>query len=318
VTHVLVTGGAGFVGSHLVDRLLADGLEVTVVDNLSTGEAANLTHARSHDDFNFVEHELTDPYFPDRDVDRVYHLASPASPEDYRSRPIHTMKVGAQGTLHMLGLAKSQDAKLLLASTSEVYGDPEVNPQPEEYWGSVNPIGPRGVYDEAKRFAEALTMAYHRKHGVNTRIARIFNTYGPRMRPDDGRAIPNFLRQSLSGEPITVYGDGQQTRSFCFVDDTVEGLVRLMRRGDEEPVNIGNPDERTILDLAETIRSLMDSESEITFHPLPENDPEVRRPDISRARKLLDWGPTVPLEEGLTRTLKAMKGPDGWIQESQI
>jgi dTDP-glucose 4,6-dehydratase len=315
-THSIVTGGAGFIGSHLVDRLLDEGHRVTVVDSLVTGRQGNLESARTDERFRFLDHDLNDPLHLDEDVDRIYHLASPASPDDYHNRPIHTMKVGAQGTLHMMGMAREHDARVLVTSTSEVYGDPEVNPQDEGYWGNVNPIGPRGVYDEAKRFAEALTMAYHRKHGLDTRIARIFNTYGPRMRPHDGRAIPTFLRQSLSSEPITVYGDGQQTRSFCYVDDTVEGLVRLMEEGDEEPVNLGNPDERTILDLAEIIRDIADAESEITFHPLPENDPQVRCPDIDRARMKLDWEPKTTLRKGLERMLGEVRDHPAWTKRN--
>jgi dTDP-glucose 4,6-dehydratase len=311
-THSIVTGGAGFIGSHLVDRLLYEGHRVTVVDNLVTGRQDNLESARSHERFRFLDHDLNDPLYLKEDVDRIYHLASPASPEDYHNRPIHTMKVGAQGTLHMMGMARKHDARILVTSTSEVYGDPEVNPQDESYWGNVNPIGPRGVYDEAKRFAEALTMAYHRKHGLDTRIARIFNTYGPRMRPHDGRAIPTFLRQSLSGEPITVYGDGQQTRSFCYIDDLVDGLVRLMEEGEERPVNLGNPDERTILELAEIVQELTGTSSEITFEPLPENDPQVRRPSLDRAWEVLGWKPKVGLRDGLHRMLDVVEDKPAW------
>jgi dTDP-glucose 4,6-dehydratase len=309
---VIVTGGAGFLGSHLVDSLLADGRDVVCVDNLLTGDEANLEEAREDAGFTFVDHDVTDPFYMGEDVDDVFHLASPASPDDYLNRPIHTLKVGALGTYHMLGLAKEHDARFLLASTSEVYGDPEVNPQPESYKGNVSPTGPRGVYDEGKRYAEAIAMAYHREHGVESRIARIFNTYGPRMRPEDGRAIPTFVRQALQGEPITVYGDGEQTRSFCYVDDLVAGMRALVERGDAEPVNIGRPEEITINELAERIRELVGSDSEIVHEPLPEDDPQVRRPDISRAKEVLDWEPEIPLGEGLKRTLDAVGGDPEW------
>lgn len=309
---VLVTGGAGFLGSHLVDSLLADGHDVVCVDNLLTGEEGNLEAARGHDRFTFIDHDVTEPFFLGDDVDDVYHLASPASPDDYLNRPIHTLKVGALGTYHMLGLAKEHDARFLLASTSEVYGDPEVNPQPESYKGNVSPTGPRGVYDEGKRYAEAISMAYHREHGVETRIARIFNTYGPRMRPTDGRAIPTFVRQALQGDPITVYGDGEQTRSFCYVDDLIQGMRALVERGDAHPVNIGRPEEVTINELAERIRDLVGSDSEIVHRELPEDDPQVRCPDITRARETLGWEPEVPLREGLKRTLEAVRGDPAW------
>ncbi|HEV3472499.1 MAG TPA: UDP-glucuronic acid decarboxylase family protein, partial [Actinomycetota bacterium] len=285
--HALVTGGAGFLGSHICERLLADGWTVACIDNFLTGSRANVAHLAGHEDFELVEHDITKPYRPERSVELVAHFASPASPPQYLANPIHTLKVGGLGTLHALGIAKDQRARFVLASTSEVYGDPEVNPQPETYRGSVSTVGPRGVYDEAKRYAEALTMAYHREHGVDTRIARIFNTYGPRLSPADGRAIPNFIAQALAGEPLTVYGDGSQTRSFCYVDDLVAGLMALSERGDAEPTNIGNPDEQTIVDLARLVVELTGSSSRIEHRPLPEDDPKVRRPDIARAQKLL-------------------------------
>jgi dTDP-glucose 4,6-dehydratase len=299
----LVTGGAGFLGSHLCDRLLADGLRVICVDNLDTGSLQNIQHIRNGD-FRFLQHDLTKPLFLDEDVDRVYHLASPASPIDYARLPLHTLKIGSYGTHHMLGLAKEKRARFLLASTSEVYGDPQVHPQPEDYWGHVNPIGPRGVYDEAKRYAEALTMAYHRQQGVDTCIARIHNTFGPKMRPHDGRAIPTFLRQALQDKPVTVFGDGSQTRSFCYVDDMVRGLVVLMESDVHLPVNLGNPDEMTLLDLAKTVIEVTESRSEIVFEALPTDDPHVRQPDITRAREWLGWEPDVGLREGLRRTIE--------------
>jgi dTDP-glucose 4,6-dehydratase len=299
----LVTGGAGFLGSHLCDRLLADGLRVICVDNLDTGSLQNIQHIRNGD-FRFLQHDLTKPLFLDEDVDRVYHLASPASPIDYARLPLHTLKIGSYGTHHMLGLAKEKRARFLLASTSEVYGDPQVHPQPEDYWGHVNPIGPRGVYDEAKRYAEALTMAYHRQQGVDTCIARIHNTFGPKMRPHDGRAIPTFLRQALQDKPVTVFGDGSQTRSFCYVDDMVRGLVVLMESDVHLPVNLGNPDEMTLLDLAKTVIEVTESRSEIVFEALPTDDPHVRQPDITRAREWLGWEPEVGLREGLRRTIE--------------
>lgn len=308
-TRILVTGGAGFLGSHLCQALLEKGHQVLCVDNFLTGRPENLSGVEVNPAFTFIEHDLTEPLYlekhdqgPDQ-VDEIYHLASPASPPDYLSHPIHTMKVGALGTLHMLGLAKAHDARFLLASTSEVYGDPEVNPQPETYNGNVNPVGPRGVYDEAKRFGEALTMAYYRDHGLKTRIARIFNTYGPRMRVDDGRAIPNFITQALTGEPMTVYGDGSQTRSFCHVSDLIGGLVALMERGDEQPTNLGNPHEMTILELAEVIRQRVGATSEIVHEALPTDDPQVRRPDITRAKERLDWRPEVPFDTGIRATI---------------
>jgi dTDP-glucose 4,6-dehydratase len=301
----LVTGGAGFLGSHLCDYLLAEGHRVVCVDNLDTGSLQNIEHIRS-DRFEFVNQDLTEPCFVDEPVDLVFHLASPASPIDYLRLPLHTLKVGSYGTHHMLGLAKLKRARFLLASTSEVYGDPQVHPQPETYWGHVNPIGPRGVYDEAKRYAEALTMAYHRQQGVDTCVARIFNTYGPRMRPHDGRAIPTFLRQALENKPLTVFGDGSQTRSFCFVDDLIRGLYLLATSGEHLPVNLGNPAEMSLLELAETVVRVTGSESEIVFEALPVDDPHVRQPDITRASQVLGWEPQVKLEDGLRRTIESL------------
>jgi dTDP-glucose 4,6-dehydratase len=301
----LVTGGAGFLGSHLCDRLLADGHRVICVDNLDTGTLENIEHIREPE-FVFLQHDLIDHLEVTEPLDYVFHLASPASPIDYLRLPLHTLKVGSYGTHNALGLAKRHRAKFLLASTSEVYGDPKEHPQPETYWGHVNPIGPRGVYDEAKRYAEALTMAYHRQQGVDTRIVRIFNTYGPRMRPHDGRAIPTFLRQALEHKPLTVFGEGEQTRSFCFVSDLIEGFLRLIESDRHEPVNIGNPGEFTILELAEVIIRVTGSRSEIVYEALPQDDPTVRRPDITLARELLGWEPTVELEEGLRLTLAGM------------
>jgi dTDP-glucose 4,6-dehydratase len=298
----IVTGGAGFLGSHLCDILLERGHEIICIDNLVTGNTRNIEHIDS-DKFTYLKHDITKPiYFGDR-IDYIFHLASPASPIDYLDLPIQTMKVGALGTYNMLGLAKEQGARFLLASTSEVYGDPQVNPQPESYWGNVNPIGPRGVYDEAKRYAEAITMAYHRYHRVDTRIVRIFNTYGPRMRIDDGRVVPNFIRQALRGEDLAVYGDGKQTRSFCYVSDEVEGIYRLMMSDYDLPVNIGNPDEHTILEFAEKVLKIIESDSHIVFKELPVDDPKVRRPDISRAKDVLGWEPVVGLEEGIKDTV---------------
>jgi dTDP-glucose 4,6-dehydratase len=299
----LVTGGAGFLGSHLCDLLLARGNRVICVDNLETGSLANIEHIRDPALFQHLNVDIIDPYHVDEPVDFVYHLASPASPIDYLRLPLHTLKVGSYGTHHTLGLAKAKRARFLLASTSEVYGDPQVHPQVESYWGHVNPIGPRGVYDEAKRYAEALTMAYHRQQGVDTAIVRIFNTYGARMRPHDGRAIPTFLRQALTDRPVTVFGDGSQTRSFCYVADLIRGLVALAESGCHDPVNIGNPDEFTLLELAETVREVTGSRSEILFEALPVDDPKQRRPDISLARELLGWSPEVALREGLQRTI---------------
>ncbi len=301
----LVSGGAGFLGSHLCDFLLAEGHRVICVDNLDTGSLQNVEHIQNGADFLFVNHDLTEPFHLDEPIDFVFHLASPASPVDYLRLPLHTMKVGSYGTHNMLGLAKFKRARFLLASTSEVYGDPQVHPQPETYWGHVNPIGPRGVYDEAKRYAEALTMAYHRQQGVDTCIARIFNTYGPRMRPHDGRAIPTFLRQALDGKPVTVFGDGSQTRSFCYVDDLMRGFYLLAGSGEHLPVNLGNPEEMTLLELAETVIRVTGSASEIVFEALPVDDPQVRQPDITRARQVLGWEPEVALEDGLRRTLGA-------------
>jgi dTDP-glucose 4,6-dehydratase len=302
-----VTGGGGFLGSHLCDFLLARGHRVLCIDNLDTGSLQNIEHIEDRENFAFINHDLTEPLFLEEPVDVVFHLASPASPIDYLRLPLHTLKVGSYGTHHMLGVAKFKRARFLLASTSEVYGDPRVHPQPETYWGHVNPIGPRGVYDEAKRYAEALTMAYHRQQGVDTSIARIFNTYGPRMRPHDGRAIPTFLRQALEHKPLTVFGDGSQTRSFCYVDDLVRGLYALAESGEHLPVNLGNPNEMSLLELAETVIRVTGSESEILFEALPVDDPQVRQPDITRARQILGWEPEVPLEDGLRRTIDWMR-----------
>jgi dTDP-glucose 4,6-dehydratase len=301
----VVTGGAGFLGSHLCDRLLADGHRVICVDNLDTGSLANIAHIRVPE-FCFVQHNMIEHLEIAEPVDRVFHLASPASPIDYLRLPLHTLKVGAYGTHNALGLAKRHRARFLLASTSEVYGDPQIHPQLESYWGHVNPIGPRGVYDEAKRYAEALTMAYHRQQGVDTCIVRIFNTYGPRMRPHDGRAIPTFLRQALADKPVTVFGEGSQTRSFCFVSDLIDGLVRLMGSDYHLPVNIGNPEEYTILELARAVLEATNSSSQIVFESLPVDDPLVRQPDISLARSLLGWEPAVGLAEGMALTLVSL------------
>jgi len=304
---IVITGGAGFLGSHLCDYLLNMGNEVLCLDNLSTGSVDNIAHLLGQERFHFYKHDVTEYIFLGEPVDAVLHFASPASPRDYLELPIQTLKVGALGTHKAIGLAKHKKARFLMASTSETYGDPLVNPQPETYWGNVNPIGLRGVYDEAKRFAEALVMAYHRYHGVDARIARIFNTYGPRMRPHDGRVVSNFIVQALNGERLTVYGTGDQTRSFCYVADEIDGLVRLLLAPDSEaihfPVNIGNPHERTVREIAETVIALTGSSSKIAFEPLPEDDPKVRRPDITRARNLLDWNPGISLEEGLARTI---------------
>jgi dTDP-glucose 4,6-dehydratase len=303
----LVTGGAGFLGSHLCEALLVKGHRVICLDNLETGSLANIEHLRD-DGFSFSNHDVSHPIRVDEPLDFVYHLAALASPIDYMRLPLHSLKTGSYGTHHALGLAKWKRARFLLASTSEVYGDPEVHPQPETYWGHVNPIGPRGVYDEAKRYAEALTMAYHRQQGVDTAIVRIFNTYGGRMRPNDGRAIPNFIDQALAGKPLTVYGDGSQTRSFCYVDDLIRGIILLAESGEHMPVNIGNPGEYTILELAEAVLAATGSSSQIVFEALPIDDPQVRQPDITRARQLLGWEPEVPLEEGLRRTLTSIQG----------
>jgi len=299
----VITGGAGFIGSHLCERFLAEKHEVVCVDNLITGSLLNIEPLRGNDRFTFLRHDISHPLEIDGPVDNVLHFASPASPVDYLRHPIQTLKVGSLGTHNTVGMAKLKQASFLLASTSEVYGDPDQHPQREEYWGNVNPIGVRGVYDEAKRFAEAMTMAYHRYHGVNTHIVRIFNTYGPRMRLDDGRVVPNFMGQALRGEPVTIYGDGSQTRSFCYVDDLVEGIARLLRADFHEPVNLGNPNELSILDFAREILELSGSKSALVHKPLPQDDPRVRRPNIGRARSLLDWEPKVDRHEGLRRTL---------------
>jgi dTDP-glucose 4,6-dehydratase len=309
---VLITGGAGFLGSHLCDHFLSKGHEVIAMDNLLTGSSANIEHLAGHDRFHFIKHDVTNYIFVEGHLDAVLHLASPASPIDYLELPIPTLKVGALGTHKTLGLAKEKNACFLLASTSEVYGDPLIHPQTEEYWGNVNPIGPRGVYDEAKRFAEAITMAYHRYHGVDTRIVRIFNTFGPRMRLNDGRVVPSFIAQALRGQPLTVYGDGSQTRSFCYVSDTVEGIYRLLMSDETDPVNIGNPSEMTILQFAHRIIELTGSSSRIA-HVQPEDmrikdDPKVRQPDIGKARRVLGWEPRVSLEDGLQKTIE-------WFEE---
>jgi dTDP-glucose 4,6-dehydratase len=301
----LVTGGAGFLGSHLCEALLGKGHRVICLDNLETGSLANIAHLRD-DAFVFLHHDVSEPIVVDEPLDFVYHLAALASPIDYLRLPLHSLKTGSYGTHHALGLAKWKRARFLLASTSEVYGDPEMHPQPETYWGNVNPIGPRGVYDEAKRYAEALTMAYHRQQGVDTAIVRIFNTYGPRMRPNDGRAIPNFLSQALAEKPLTVYGEGSQTRSFCYVDDLIRGLILLVESGEHLPVNLGNPGEYTILQLAEAVLAATGSTSQILYEALPVDDPQVRQPDITRARQILGWEPEVPLDEGLRRTLASL------------
>jgi len=303
VSTAVVSGGAGFLGSHLCDFLLGKGHRVICIDNLDTGSLQNIEHLKNGEDFLFENHDVTEPFFLAERIDYVFHLASPASPIDYLRLPLHTLKVGSYGTHNMLGLAKFKRARFLIASTSEVYGDPQVHPQPETYWGHVNPIGPRGVYDEAKRYAEALVMAYHRQQGVDTCIARIFNTYGPRMRPHDGRAIPTFIRQALENKPLTVFGDGSQTRSFCYVDDLIRGLYALATSGEHLPVNIGNPTEMTLLELAEGVVRVTGSKSEIVFEALPVDDPQVRQPDITRARQVLGWEPEIELDEGLKRLL---------------
>ena len=300
----LVTGGAGFLGSHLCDELLARGNRVVCVDNFETGSLANIAHIRDPEQFVHVGADIIEPYFVEEPVDFVYHLASPASPIDYLRLPLHTLKVGSYGTHHTLGLAKAKRARFLLASTSEVYGDPQEHPQSESYWGHVNPIGPRGVYDEAKRYAEALTMAYHRQQGMDTAIARIFNTYGSRMRPHDGRAIPTFLRQALANRPLTVFGDGSQTRSFCYVSDLIRGLIALAESDHHDPVNLGNPDEFTLLELAEIVKQATASSSEVVHEALPIDDPRQRKPDITLAQELLGWAPEVLLPDGLARTIE--------------
>ena len=302
--HSVVTGGAGFLGSHLVDRLLERGHRVTAIDNLVTGNTDNLAHLAGRPDFKFIRQDVTEHLYLAGPVDYLWHFASPASPVDYLELPIQTLKVGSLGTHKALGLAKAKGARFLLTSTSEVYGDPLVHPQTEEYWGNVNPVGPRGCYDESKRFAEALTMAYHQQHGVQTRIVRIFNTYGPRMRLNDGRVVPAFISQALRGEPLTVFGEGRQTRSFCHVSDLLEGIIRLMFSDTHLPVNIGNPTELTVLEFAREIIRLTGSRSRLVFKPLPKDDPQQRRPDITKARKLLGWAPRVGLEEGLRETIE--------------
>jgi dTDP-glucose 4,6-dehydratase len=300
----VVTGGAGFLGSHLCEELIGRGHRVICVDNLVTSSLRNIEHIRD-ERFVFLNHDVVDPIELDEPVDFVYHFAALASPQDYLRMPLHSLKVGSYGTHNALGLAKWKRARFLISSTSEVYGDPEVHPQPETYWGNVNPIGPRGVYDEAKRYAEALTMAYHTQQGVDTAIVRIFNTYGPRMRPNDGRAVSNFVRQALAGSPLTIYGDGSQTRSFCYVDDLIRGIILLAESGEHYPVNVGNPDERTLLELAEIVKRITGSPSEIVFEELPVDDPQQRRPDITRAKQLLGWEPEIALEAGLARMLRA-------------
>jgi len=304
---VVITGGAGFIGSHLCEKYLEAGHRVTCIDNLLTGVEGNVAHLAGHQQFEFIRHDVSKPVFVEGAVDRILHFASPASPVDYLNLPIQTLKVGSLGTHNMLGVARAKKARFLLASTSEVYGDPEIHPQREDYWGHVNPIGIRGVYDEAKRFAEAMVMAYHRAHGLETRIVRIFNTYGNRMRLDDGRVLPNFMGQALRGEPLTVYGTGDQTRSFCHVSDLVEGIVKLMESDSPEPVNLGNPEEVTILQFAKEILELSGSTSQIVFKPLPQDDPRVRKPDITRAKQRLGWEPKVVRRDGLLMTLEHFK-----------
>lgn len=301
---VLITGGAGFLGSHLCDKFIGNGYDVICMDNLITGSPDNIAHLMGNARFRFIHHDVTEYMYVDGDLDAILHFASPASPLDYLRYPIQTLKVGSLGTHKALGLAKAKKARFLIASTSEVYGDPLVHPQQEEYWGNVNPVGSRGVYDEAKRFSEAITMAYHRYHGLDSRIVRIFNTYGPKMRIEDGRAIPAFMSQALLGEPITVFGDGSQTRSICYVDDLVEGIYRLLLSGENNPVNIGNPDEISMLNLAKEIIEISGSSSEIIFKSLPEDDPKVRQPDITKAKHILGWEPKVQRREGLLKTLE--------------
>ncbi len=304
---IVVTGGAGFLGSHLCDRLLSDGHSVVAVDNYITGRRSNIEHLFEHERFVFLKHDVSSHIHVDGDVDFVMHLASPASPIDFERFPIQILKVGALGTHNALGLAKAKNAGFFLASTSEVYGDPLVNPQPESYWGNVNPVGIRGVYDEAKRFGEAMTMAYYRIHELDTRIVRIFNTYGPRMRAKDGRSMPSFITQAIQGKPLTVFGEGQQTRSFCYYEDLIDGLVKLVHSGEHHPVNIGNSNEITILELAETIIRVCNSSSSIVYEPLPQDDPRLRRPDTSRANRILQWEAKIPLEEGLKKTIEYFK-----------
>ena len=311
MNRVLVTGGAGFIGSHLCQRMLAEGCEVFCADNLITGSMANVEELMGQERFTFLKLDVTNYLHVPGRLDAILHFASPASPIDYLKLPIQTLKVGALGTHKVLGLGKEKKARVLLASTSEVYGDPQVHPQDENYWGHVNPIGPRGVYDEAKRFAEAMVMAYHRHHGVDTRIARIFNTYGPRMRKGDGRVVPSFITQALAGEELTIYGDGTQTRSFCYIDDLVDGILLLLDKGEADPVNLGNDKELSILDFARVVLEVTGSSSKLRHEPLPVDDPKVRQPDISRARNLLDWEPKIPLEEGLSRTVEYFKDKGG-------
>jgi dTDP-glucose 4,6-dehydratase len=308
---VLVTGGAGFIGSHLCDRFLQEGHEVICLDNLITGNTDNIAHLAGHPKFSFIKHDVTNYIFAEGKIEAILHFASPASPVDYLQYPIQTLKVGSLGTHKALGLAKEKKAKFLLASTSEVYGNPLIHPQKEDYWGNVNPIGPRGVYDEAKRFAEAMTMAYHRYHGVDTRIARVFNTYGPRMRLNDGRVVPNFIYQALRGEDLTIYGDGFQTRSFCYIEDLVEGMIRLLLSRESEPVNLGNPQEYSIQDFAKVILQITGSRSRIVYQSLPTDDPRVRKPDISRAQAVLGWNPKVELKEGISKTIPYFQGKLG-------
>lgn len=309
--NVLITGGAGFIGSHLCEYFLSQGHSVICMDNLLTGDAENIAHLMDNEKFKFVKYDVTNFIYVKGHLDAILHFASPASPKDYLDMPIQTLKVGSLGTHKVLGLAKEKKARILLASTSEVYGDPLVHPQPESYWGNVNPTGPRGVYDEAKRFAEAITMAYHRYHGTSTCIARIFNTYGPRMRLNDGRALPAFFCQALTGEPLTVFGSGEQTRSFCYIDDMVRGIYKLLLSGENDPVNIGNPEEVSIMDFAKMVLEITDSKSKLEHHELPEDDPKVRQPNISRAIEKLGWKPTISLREGLKKTVPYFKSKIG-------